>query len=120
MIYLAGPYTCVQPHSMVYRHKILTQCAAKLMSEGHVVYSPITHGAAIEPLLPFGQENDHDFWMRQCLPILERCDELLVVKLLGWSTSRGVAREIEHARDMEIPISYAAPGDLISGVVHDS
>jgi hypothetical protein len=76
------------------------------MLNGHVVFSPIAHSHRISDFLPEGRRLDHEFWMEQDLRILGSCGLLVVLMLDGWSVSRGVAREIAHAREHGIPIIY--------------
>ena len=36
--------------------------------------------------------------------MLQRCDELIVLTLTGWETSRGVQAEIAFAKEINLPI----------------
>jgi hypothetical protein len=49
---------------------------------------------------------DMEFWMKQCLSILQYAKELVVFKMDGWDESLGIKREIEFAKDLNIPIRY--------------
>ena len=92
-IYLACPYSAPEFSLRELRARIASRVAAFFMSRGHVVFSPITHGHEIAEFLPPALAYDHDFWMAQCLPMLESCDVLVVVPLADWEHSRGVAAE---------------------------
>jgi len=97
-IYLAIPYSGMEEQSFEASCRI----AAKLMNEGHIVFSPIAHS---HPLVAHGApQGDHDFWMKQDLAVLEHCDEMHIVCLDGWRESRGVGVEIVFAREHNIPI----------------
>lgn len=96
-IYLAAPYTHSDPVIRNSRAELANWAAAELMQAGLEVFSPITHGHAIANHLPPSVAHDHDFWMRQCLPMVERADALVILPLSGWNTSSGIAREIAHA-----------------------
>lgn len=116
MIYLAAPYsTGIEPKAdqaavmAARRHKI-NAAAALLMQEGHVVYSPISHGDSVAPHLPGDKASDHQFWMKQCIGMLDRARELCVLQLDGWEDSQGVLLEIKHAKHRGIPITYM--GDI--------
>lgn len=103
-IYLAAPYSDPAPAVRKARVDATTRIAAFLMSKGHVVFSPITHGHAVAPQLDFAKiKHDHDFWMKQCLPMLGCCDLLVIVPLPGWEKSRGIADERRYASDCNMP-----------------
>lgn len=102
--YLAAPYTDPQPCVSERRVQQACYTAAWLMGSGRVVFSPITHGHAIAPHLPEILSFDHDFWMKQCLPMLHVCEELIVLPLTGWDKSKGVAMEVRYAVGQGIPV----------------
>jgi hypothetical protein len=52
------------------------------------------------------------FWMSQDLPILRRCDEMLVLGLTGWHESLGVRQEIFEAMRLKISITLIKEGDI--------
>ena len=60
---------------------------------------PIAMSLRIDPL-------DHAFWMSVCRPFMERADRLIVVKMMGWQDSRGIAEEIQAFEAMGKPIEY--------------
>lgn len=105
LTYLACPYSHKERYMMVARHLLVNRFAAKLMAEGHFVFSPIshTHPIADEQNLPRGWE----FWECYDKTMIGCCDDLLVLCLPGWETSTGVQAEIKIAEDMGIPIDYA-------------
>jgi hypothetical protein len=104
MEYLASPYTSPDPMLRAERKRLAAAAAARLMLAGRMIYSPIVHGGAIEDHLP--QEMPHDWWMRQCIAVLRRCDRLVVLRIPGWRESRGVTLEIEFAQTAGIPIEF--------------
>lgn len=104
-IYLACPYTSPDPLTRRDRVELASLVAARLMEAGHVVFSPITHGHAVADHLSPGKISDHWFWMQQCLPMLEACDELMVLPLAGWRESRGVTEERAFALAHNIPMT---------------
>lgn len=61
------------------------------------------------PYLAPEQCVNFDLWMKMDLPILKNADELHVLCLDGWRTSRGVAREIEFAEQLGIPVKQVFP-----------
>ena len=76
------------------------------MREGHAVFSPIAHSHYIADHLHDDLRMDHEFWMRQDLAILRYCQKVIVLRLAGWERSRGIAREMDEARTLGIPIEY--------------
>lgn len=104
--YLASPYSHDDPEVVERREHAAAEAAAQLMLDGHVVFSPIAHSHRIADCLPTGHRFDHEFWLRQDLRILDSCGLLVVLCLDGWQKSKGVAREIDHARAAGIPIVY--------------
>ncbi|NMC48201.1 MAG: DUF1937 family protein [Desulfovibrio sp.] len=104
-IYLACPYTgTFQQRSS--RVVAANTCAAALMRNGNVVFSPITHGHSIAEQC--GLPHDWEWWMAQCIPFLEWADVMVVVTADGWKESRGVRAEIELAKEMGKPVEYMA------------
>lgn len=99
-IYLAIPYTGMEEYSFITANRV----AGRLMNEGHLVFSPIshTHPIAVECDLPKG----YDFWKDYDTTFIEWCDELHVVSLIGWSRSKGVTSEIEIAEGLDKPVHY--------------
>ena len=94
-------------------HRFRTACraAAILMKAGIVVFSPISHSVPIAEYV--GEiESEHDFWMSIDIPILHRCDELLVLGLDGWSESKGVQREMFEAIALRKPIVQIEEADI--------
>lgn len=101
--YLAGPYTSSSEAVRTIREHALTMAAARLMDEGRVVFSPVTHGHQISYHL--STPDDHDFWMRQCLPLLHAAQELIVLPLAGWQASKGLQAELAFFTEQKRPIS---------------
>lgn len=105
MIYLAGPYSHPDADIRQRRYEQLTAKAAELMIEGHVVFSPITHGHAIAEAhdLP----GDFEWWESQCLGMLLHATKLIVLTLDGYETSKGVNAELMYAISLGIPVEYS-------------
>lgn len=104
LIYLACPYSHKDPEVMDKRFHTINKIAAKLMSEGYYVFSPISHchPLAIDGTLPGGWE----FWKGYDTAIIKNCKCVLVAMLDGWGTSTGVQAEIQIAKDLDIPVEY--------------
>lgn len=104
MIYLASPYSHDNASVRVGRFKAVCRHAARLMSEGQVVFSPIAH---THPLSVYGNlPTDWKFWEKYDTEIIRLCEKVVVLKLKGWEKSVGVQAEIRIAERLEIPVEY--------------
>lgn len=103
MIYLASPYTHLDPTVRQSRFEAVCQATAALIRRGEIVYSPIVHG---HPLCQYGLPGDWAFWQEYDLAFLKKCDRLFVLTLEGWKESVGVRAEIEAAQKLEKPVTY--------------
>lgn len=93
IIYVALPYSHPDPAIREMRKQIADRYAAKLISQGHIVFSPISHSHHIADHLD--NCNDSDFWVRQCEPFLRVCQEMHILALPGWKESTGIGRELK-------------------------
>jgi nucleoside 2-deoxyribosyltransferase len=104
-LYLASPYSSDDKRTMEKRYQKANEQAAKLMKEGFIVFSPLSHSHPIAQCIPETQV-DHEFWLRQDLPFLAWSDILFVLCLPGWEQSKGVLAEIDEAHRLNIPVHY--------------
>ena len=104
LVYLASPYSHLDPEVMERRFLDVCKVAAKLMSEGVFVFCPIahTHPMAVAGNLP----REFDFWEKYDRVVLGQCKKLIVVKMPGWDISKGVQAEINIATEIGIPVEY--------------
>lgn len=104
LVYLAIPYSHPDHQIKEWRFAEANKMAAKLMKEGVVVFSPISHchSIALHNSLPTNWE----FWKHFDTAFLSCSSKLLVYKLEGWETSVGVTSEIKIAKELGIPIEY--------------
>ncbi len=102
-IYLATPHTGTAVEQQR-RFEVVNKVAAKLMNDGLLVFSPIshTHPIALAGDLPKGW----DFWKEYDLTFIEWCDELWVLEQDGWQESAGVTAERKLAAKLGKPIRY--------------
>lgn len=112
-VYLAAPYSHPLPAVRDLRFHQANAAAAWLMSQGHVVFSPISHSHPIAAYLPAEVLLDHGFWMAQDLGTLALASAVFVLTAPGWDKSRGMAAEIEHAKKHGIRVEYLKPEDLV-------
>ena len=101
-IYLACPYTHKDPNVVDMRFEVVTKKAGRLLLEGHIVYSPITHchPIAMAVKLP----TDFNFWKKLNFEFIDWSEEVRVLCIDGWRTSVGVAAEIEYANSQGKPV----------------
>lgn len=112
-IYVASPYSVTFPLSEQLAAKLrkrrfeaVCKYTANLMKQGELVFCPIAHSHPIEVLGMPGEVNNGDFWLKQDFAILQFCKELRVLCLEGWEKSEGIRREIEFAKELNIPVTY--------------
>jgi hypothetical protein len=103
-IYLATPYSHKDPAVRESRFNAINRVAARLMKEGHVVFSPISHShhIAIAGDTPMG----FDFWESQDESFIDWCDVMFVYKAPGWEDSIGVGAEIDMALNAGKPVQF--------------
>jgi hypothetical protein len=109
LIYLAIPYSHPSEEVRNYRLHLVSDIAGKLMNEGRVVFSPISHGDTIAKIhtLP----TDWEYWEKSCSVFVSRSTKVIVVMADGWETSKGVSAEIKLAEQMGIPVEYYSVDD---------
>lgn len=103
MIYLASPYSSPDPAVREQRFRAACQATVALVRAGAVVFSPVVHG---HPLAEHGLPTGPAFWLRIDGEFLERCDEVVVLKLDGWEESVGVQAEITLAVELGKTFRY--------------
>ena len=106
LIYLGGPYS--HPDETVRKKRYNTyRKASMLILDKHdcLVFSPITHSHPIVTVKNFPERLwSYDIWLQLDRRLLSVCDELWILDIDGWQDSKGVALEIEHAKEIGIPI----------------
>ena len=110
VIYLCVPYTHDNPGIREIRAIQADMAAAKLIEQGHIVFSPISHSHRIAHHL--SNHNDGSFWIEQDMPFLKMADELMVVKLDGWDRSKGIEMEIKIAEGLGKPVRFMEPSEI--------
>ena len=103
-IYLACPYSDEADIIQELRFKLVSKAAGKLMNQGHIVFSPISHSRpiALQCILP----HDWEFWENFDKNFIEWCDQLWVLCLDGWKESVGVTAEIKIAKELKKSVWY--------------
>lgn len=103
MIYLAAPYSGTE-EEIAFRVKEVNKLYLSTIKQGVAMFSPLSasHYLNLENPLPW------EDWIRYDLEMLKLSNHLLVYCLPGWKQSKGVALEIETAKELGISISYLA------------
>lgn len=85
--------------------------AAKLLTAGVKVYSPIAH---THPLAIYGGLDplDHEIWLPFDQAMMAASDCLIVAQMEGWRESRGVAHEIAFFSLRAKPVYYLDPESM--------
>jgi hypothetical protein len=119
VIYIACPYYSPDEGIRNLRHRIANEAAAYLLyTIKEPLFSPLTHNVPLSKILNslYGLESGHnkdlghDFWVKKIdLPILRKCNKLIIVTIDGWDTSIGVDEEILAAQAVQIPVQYLEP-----------
>lgn len=102
LIYLACPFRHEDPKVQKMRCAAAHRITAQLIAQGKHVFSPLTHNEVLVDICD--DKIPKEYWMQFDLNILSRCNRLLVLKLEGWDISKGVQREMQFARERDIPI----------------
>ena len=102
--YLATPYSKYKA-GLEQAFIDASKAAAAVMAQGRNVYSPIV---ASHPIAIHGgiDPYDHDIWLAQDRPFLEGAIGLIVVKMPGWSESKGIAWEMKIFGASRKPVEY--------------
>lgn len=103
LIYLAGPYSSPNPAVQERRFRQVCDAAAQFMRQGRLIYSPIAHSHSIAA---WGLPGAWGYWAKLGRVMVERCDELWVLRLPGWDKSIGVAEEVKIASEMAMVVRY--------------
>lgn len=112
--YLATPYTKF-PGGRERAYEEACKVAAALVLAGWKVFCPIAHAHPLDTVGKLGDQT-HDFWTDLDRPFMDAAEGLLVVKMDGWDTSRGVLEEIDIFTKAGKPTIYMewSGGQIVS------
>lgn len=114
--YVASPYR-KYPHGIEAAAKDVAQVCAQLVDRGVEVYSPIvlSHEYARYTSIP----PDDARWLVIGRPIMAAAHGIIVVKLVSWDISTGIAGEVDWFRErgrpiyhLDVPLPDTLHGDL--------
>lgn len=108
LTYLAAPYSHPDPAVVAHRMEVFNKIDGQLLRAGKFTVSPLSKVAGLSITeLP----SDWEYWQHYSRELLAKCDELIVIKLDGWVTSKGVIGEVEFAFENNIPVYYIDPSE---------
>ena len=110
IVYLACPYTDLSAEVRDQRFHAATKAAAALISQGHIVFSPITMTHPIDTVMAgVAGTLGSEFWVAYDEAFMSFCSELAIVKVSGWDKSAGIARERLFFEARSLPIWFVDP-----------
>jgi hypothetical protein len=110
LIYLASPYT-LYAKGLTAAFEEVTELAGKLVKHGLPIFCPITYG---HPMTVYGSvpAMDERVWYPLNDAFLRKSDCLLVARMTGHQSSKGVQREISHFEKVGSPVYFVHPETL--------
>lgn len=96
IMYLAIPYSHPDPRVRELRFEIANFITAKLMCEGMIVFSPISHS---HPMVAHGLPSGWEYWKSQDTAFMNACKTLSIVDIKGWKESKGVSDELSYMNE---------------------
>ncbi len=103
--YLATPYSHHDKAVVEQRVNETMRYAAELLKNGFLVFSPILHCHTLANA--HSMPTDAQFWWNYNKAHLEMFKRVIVCEIPGWTASKGVAMEIEWAREHALELLYA-------------
>lgn len=102
--YLASPYTHEDSAVRQKRYEYARHATAQLLLERRWIYSPIVHchDLALTHELPY----EFEFWWAYNRAMLSAAKGLIILRIDGYDTSKGIAQEKAYAEANHIPWSY--------------
>ena len=102
--YLATVYR-QYPAGLQAAFAVAAEATAFLTKQRVRVYSPIVHGHSLT-LYGGLDPTDHEMWMDVDYPFMDAAVGLIVLKMLRWTESEGIAEEIKRFRADKKPVLY--------------
>ena len=102
LVYVACPYAHRDPFIRNWRAEVASWYAADLLSNGVTPFSPLSHSVAIKRYVALPGKD----WVEFDLQYLRLCVEMHVLELPDWDLSYGVAKEVDAANAVRIPLKY--------------
>lgn len=96
--YIAGPYRAENWEGVKRNIAHARRVAVRYWRLGYAVFCPHLNSAHLDDVVP------DEVFLAGDIAILKRCD--VVVAMKTWSKSKGAAREIELADELQIEVIY--------------
>ncbi len=109
LTYLASLYSHPDAAVREARFREACRCAAALMRQGYLVFSPIAHS---HPMVEFGLAGDYRFWEEFDGLMMAACSRMIVLTLDGYQDSIGVQAEVKAMRALGRPVRFVDPETL--------
>ena len=103
-VYLASAYSDPVYTMQILRYEIAKRAQSLLHDSGFVTYSPIVHWHPVAET--YNLEKDSFTWSYHNLTMLHGADEVWVLMFPGWQDSKGIAMELEWAKNKEKPVRF--------------
>jgi hypothetical protein len=107
VFYLAAPYYHKNYAKMAERVTIVSKTCIELLKLGIYCFSPLTQNHTLRKIGKL--ESGWNVWGKYDEALLSHCDGIIVLKLDGWETSKGIAAEIKIAKKLNLKIYYFEP-----------
>ena len=100
-VYLASPYSHEENIVMESRFKDAERALVWLLKQGIPTYGAIAY---THNLVAYGFPVDFEFWSKIDKPFIEKANVLIVLTLQGWTTSKGISKELQIAHKLRTPV----------------
>lgn len=128
-LYLASPYSHDDPAVRQWRYEQAVDAGAMLAKAGIWTFGPIAHSH--EMCLRHEMPYTFEFWDEWNRVMIRRSGGLLVLRMDGWETSRGIKAELAYAHTRNLPVDYmewlhkcpvilSPPGEPLSSTTPES
>lgn len=102
MIYIAGKFHSDSIQEILSNIRLAEEYGRKVLSLGLVPFVPHIFGYSLSRNSEFQSWDSYEWLKNLCLPVLKRCDAILLIP--GWNDSRGSQIERQFAIDNKIRI----------------
>lgn len=103
-VFIAIPYNHPDEAVKEYRLKTIKSYCIKMFEEDNAPVSALLMGLTLAE--HGGLPTDTVTWLKYCMKLVSRCDEVHVLMVPDWEKSVGVADEIRTAESLGINVNY--------------
>lgn len=102
MIYIASPYSHLDPEVQEQRYYDVKEYTASLLRQGVNAFSPIVYGHFM------GRPGDHLTWQHFNEEMMRLSSAMHVLQIPGWSDSIGIKAELKLTNELCLPTYFVA------------